>query len=98
MTIVNKNTQKAQHFIRAYNHYKKLNDGSSLYKIYKSWSEEKEDAFNRCRKLKSNLNGFDACLCGHNCDKFTYAFLFIEDNKTYLAYITKDNDYKIEYE
>lgn len=98
MTILKSNTKKAQGFIRSYNHYKNKNHANSLYDIYKSFSREKEKAFDRCKMLKSSLLGFNACLCGHNCDTFVYAFLFKHGCVTYLAYITKDNDYMIEYE
>lgn len=91
-------TKQAQHFINSYNYYKNKNDGSNLYKIYSSFSEKKYNAHLYCLKLKNDLNGFNACLCGHNCDFFTYAFLFREGNKTYLAFITPSYDYKILYE
>lgn len=98
MTIVNKDTKKARQMIRAYNFYKNKNNGENLYSIYKNYSNKKEIALSYCKSLKGKLDGFSSCFCGHNCDYFTYAFLFKKDNKTYLAYITYANDYQIEYE
>ena len=96
MTIANKDTQKAQHMIKAYNFYK--NNGENLYQIYKNYSYKKEKALSYCKELKTSYNGFGACFCGHNSDIFTYAFLFKDDDKTYLMYITPTYNYCIEYE
>lgn len=98
MKTINNTTKQAQHFISAYNFYKNKNTGLSLYQIYTRYSEKKLKAFIYCRNMLNELNGFDACFCGHNTDHFTYAFLFVKDNKTYLAYITHANNYMILYE
>lgn len=98
MTIVNKDTQKAQHMIKAYNFYKNKNNGENLFSIYKNYSDKKYKALCYCKSLMRDLDGFASCFCGHNTDYFTYAFLFKKDNKTYLAYITYANDYMIEYD
>lgn len=98
MTTINNTTKKARSFIHSYNFYKSKNNGSNLYQIYGHWSDKKEKAFKYCLDIKEKLNGFDACFCGHNYDYFTYAFLYIKDNRKYLAYITYANDYEIMYD
>ena len=83
--------------INAYNYYVSKNYGSSLYEIYNNYSNAKERALIYCKELKKIKDGFNPCFCGHNCMTFTYAFLFIENNKTYLCYITPSYDYMMEY-
>lgn len=92
------NTKQAQHFISAYEHNLSRNNGDSLYEIYGHFSNEKQKALEYCKSLKNQLEGWQPCFTGHSCDTFSYGFLFIKDNKTYLAYITYANDYCIEYE
>ena len=98
MTTIKETTQKAKGFIRSYNYYKDKNNGENLYQIYKNFSDKKYKALVYCKELKQKLEGYSSCFCGHNSDYFTYAFLFKENNVTYLAYITYATDYKIKYE
>lgn len=98
MTNLKPTTKQAQNFIHSYKYYCNKNNGESLYQIYGNFSDKKYNAFLYCLKLKEDLNGFKSCFCGHNCDFFTYAFLFIEDDRKYLAYITHGHNYKILYE
>ena len=94
---LNPSTKKAQQFIRNYNNHKK-ELAYSLSQIYGHCSQAKQYAYKNCIDIKVDFNGRQACFCGHNCDAFNYGFLFEEDLKTYLMYITKDNCYKILYE
>ena len=98
MTQLKNKTKKALGLIHTYNYYRKQNNGLSLYEIYNNYSWRKEKAFDYCKSLLKEKNGFDACFCGHNCMVFTYAFLFKEGDTTYLCYITPSYDYKIKYE
>ena len=94
MTNIKNTTKKAQHFKRAYEHATK--EATSLFKIYKSFSEKKQRAFEYCERLKATLNGYGARFCGSNCDIFTYGFIYEQNGVKYLAYITPQNDYCIE--
>lgn len=98
MIYINKNTKKAKTIINAYNYYKGATSGASLYEIYNNFSYNKYNALKYCHNLQSDLHGFGACFGGHNCFSFVYYFLFNQDGKKYLAYITKDNNYFVEVE
>jgi len=90
-TITQKNyTQK---------NYAGLSD--NLRKYYKTWSNEKENAFNLCERIKNVLVNnkniqvlsfgvFDAC-----CHTFSYAINFKFNNLNYTVFITRDNNYLI---
>jgi hypothetical protein len=43
-----------------------------------------------------SLNGWASCFCGHNSMQFSYGFIFEQEGKKFLCYITKDNDYYFE--
>lgn len=97
MTKLNNTTKRAVQMLRSYEYYLSRNNGNSLYEIYSNFSENKYCALEYCKALMAKKQGWNPCFCGHNSMTFTYAFLFIENDKLYLAYITKDNDYMIEY-
>ena len=97
MIEIKNTTKKALSMINSYKYYLSKNNGVSLYEIYNDFSDAKYRGFLYCLKLKEMKEGYNPCFCGHNCMAFTYAFLFIKNNETYLAYITKDNDYMIKY-
>lgn len=99
MKTIKNTTKQARGFIRAYNYHfnnDNNNHGNSLFEIYKSFSKDKDDALKDCLKLRSDLNGFNACFCGWSPDFFSYGFLTNENGKRYLIYITYRNTYKIE--
>ena len=98
MTELKTATKKAQNFIRSYDFHMTKNKGASLYEIYNNFSDKKQKAFEYCCELLKTKEGFNPCFCGHNYNVFTYAFLFIANNKTYLCYITPSYNYVMEYD
>lgn len=81
-------TKKENAMVNTYNFYlSKYGTRDNLFKIYKSFSNAKYLANERCLRLKDSLNGFDYCILGCNGFQFSVGFKFIENNK--------DNDYKI---
>ena len=69
-------------------------DYTELYQCYARPSEAKKEAFNRCKKRMKELGGKDLRITGFNCDFFTAAFVYIDnDGKFSLCTITKSHTY-----
>lgn len=66
--------------------------GYTLSDVYDSWSAAKERAYDYCRRLCEDLNGWDFCITGSNCMTFSVMFDFEHPDTGELmrAYITKD--------
>lgn len=90
MTLTRANKQ-LKNVYRSY----ERSDYYTLNDLYKNASYYKQKAYNYCRDLYRQLNGFDFKIIGGNCMTFSVGFKFYEDNKTYFAYITKDYDRQI---
>ena len=60
--------------------------------VYKSWSKEKEDAMNECRRFARDCDGYALVITKHNGWKFNAAFLTEKTAKPgqLLVTITKD--------
>lgn len=70
-------------------YYRTLND------CYVCPSHAKENAFYACRDIMAKYNGYDLRICSYNCQMFTAAFRFKENENEYLVYITHYYNYKI---
>lgn len=84
---INKNTQRAQAIIRAW----QRSDTCSLWQAYESCSDAKARAYEYCLSLMRELDGSQGRITGHNCFYFSYAFKRGND----LVYITHAGDYII---
>lgn len=87
MIKLNKNTLKAENWLDAEVEGYKLSD------VYGSYSTNKEKAFDRCKELCKEENGWGLCIIGHNCNYFTVKFN--TDSGVYI--VTYANIYFIEY-
>ncbi len=68
-----------------------------LHNVYDRWSWAKENAFDYCVSLKEKFDGLCGYICSHNTCMFTFAFTCMLEGKRYLVYITKENNYIMEY-
>ena len=96
MTVLNKNTKKAKALINSYHYYSSKHESYDILTFYKKPSFNKIKAWQFCIKLASKNNGNDLHICGGNSSVFSAGFTMVENNKKYLIYITRDNQYKIE--
>lgn len=96
MTILNKNTKKAKALIDNYRYYSGKQESYDILIFYQKPSLNKIKAWQFCKELTSKNNGNDLHICGGNSSTFSAGFTMVENNKKYLIYITRDNQYKIE--
>ena len=66
--------------------------GYTLSDVYDSWSDKKQRAYDYCRELYNDLDGWDFCISGSNCMTFSVMFDFEnpETGELMRAHITKD--------
>jgi len=91
MTIVSENTKRCQGMVWAYEH----SDKTSLSEIYKKPSDKKKRAYDNCKKIMKDLNGYDFRLTGYNYEAFSAAFKCNVDGTEVLIYLTRDHNYII---
>ena len=96
MTVLNKNTKKAKALINNYHYYSGKYESYDIFNFYKKPSFNKIKAWQFCKELTSKNNSNDLHICGGNSEFFSAGFTMIENDKKYLIYITRDNQYKIE--
>ena len=96
MTVLNKNTKKAKTLINSQNYYNDKYESYDILTFYKRPSLNKIKAWQLCKKLASKNNGNDLHICGGNYSVFSAGFMVVENDKKYLIYITRNNQYKIE--
>ncbi len=96
MITLNKNTKKAKLFVDSFNFYRGKNESYDILTFYQKPSQSKIKAWYFCKKLASKNNGNDLHICGGNSSVFSAGFTMVENDKKYLVYITRDNQYKIE--
>lgn len=77
--------------VRSYNRSSK----SNLWDCYDSFSSKKRSAWEYCENLMYKHNGYGLKVISANGWMFTAGFMFEEDGKNYLMYITKSQDKKI---
>lgn len=89
LKLVNMNNKR---FSRAYRAYCNSNM-TNLYDLYKQPSTYKFRAYNYCRDMYNNYNGYDFRIIGGNCQAFSVGFKYKNKNgKEMFVYITKDYD------
>ena len=66
-----------------------LSDKHNLYEAYDSFSSKKAEACEYCKKLCSEKNGRGLKVIGANTSFFSAGFLFEENGRKKLMYITK---------
>ena len=86
MIKLNKNTKQAKQWLTS------EVEGYKLADVYGSYSSHKERAFEDCKDLCKEKNGWGLCIISHNCNYFTVKFNV--DSGVYV--ITYANNYFIE--
>lgn len=92
MKTLNNTTEKAQAMFRAW----KLSDCFDIYEAYSRPSGAKVIAWHTCQKQCEEKNGYGLKITGHNSSFFSAGFMFEQDGKKFLQYITHCNDFIIE--
>lgn len=89
LTLVNMNNKKYSRVYRAYCNSNMTN----LYDLYKQPSKYKHIAYNYCRAMYNEYNGYDFRIISGNCQAFSVGFKYKNENgKEMFVYITKDYD------
>lgn len=70
----------------------KMSNTYSLSDCYNSYSYAKERAYNYCRNLYNEYNGYDFKIISYNTNQFSVGFYCDFDDKTNFVYITKSYD------
>ena len=96
MTVLNKNTKKAKALINSYHYHSGKYESYDILTFYKKPSLNKIKAWHFCKELASKNNGNDLHICGGTSAFFSAGFTMVENDKKYLIYTTRDNQYKIE--
>lgn len=65
-----------------------------LYQVYDRCSAAKMEAWEACRKLQADINGYAARIRKCGSYFFTYAFKYVENGREHLCYMTGRNVYK----
>lgn len=64
----------------------------TLSDCYNSYSYAKEKAYNYCKNLQTQYNGYDFKIISYNTMQFTVGFYCDFEGKTNFVYITKSYD------
>lgn len=65
---------------------------TTLMECYSTWSNEKVNAFKRCRELFLQYAGENFKIISHNRNEFTVGFVGMYENKKAFFYITKNHN------
>ena len=76
----------------------RMSDKQSLHDAYGRFSNAKAEAWRYCEDLMNMYDGEGLKVIGANSSFFSAGFLFEEDGKKKLMYITHGGDYKIDLE
>lgn len=96
MITLNKKTKKAKSFVDSFNFYGIKNESYDILTFYEKPSCSKIRAWYFCKELAAKNNGNNLHICGGNSSFFSAGFTMVENDKKYLIYITRENQYKIE--
>lgn len=77
-------TKKQEAILRAYNYSHK----TTLHECYGSWSWAKEHAYNYCKRLCEEMNGYGFKIIGYNTCMFSVGFIYYKGDKKMFHYET----------
>ena len=83
-----KNSKKAQAIINAYNR----STDTELYHVYGTFSRAKAEAFDDCKVLEREYDGYDGRITGASNYFFSYTFRYMKDDKEWMMYVTHANN------
>ena len=83
---------------KALAHYDAYKRSSSyeLYDVYGSYSAAKARAWDQCKELMKDHDGYGLKIVSANGYQFTAGFMFEEDGKEMFMYISKAHDIAVE--
>ena len=81
--------------LRNYDAYQR-STSYELYDVYGTYSAAKAKAWDYCKSLMYQFNGYGLKVISHNGYQFTAGFMFEEDGKTMFMYISKSHDIAVE--
>lgn len=93
---LNKNTKKAQELISNYRWHIDRYGERTLWNIYARPSFPKMASWHDIEWMCERMRGHGLTALGHNCMKYSAAFIVTENGKEKLFYFTADNTYEIE--
>lgn len=70
---------------------------TSLHDVYKTWSEEKDEAFKECLSDMKRNGGEDMRITVACSNFFSCAYRIIRDDGAYLVYHTRCNRFEFKY-
>ena len=76
----------------------KKNQGTELREVYGRWSNAKETAMRNCKREYLEDDGYNFRITGHNCDRFTVAWEYVnkETGEVLTKIKTGENTYIID--
>lgn len=89
--ILNPKTKQAQAFIRAY-------QGATMSKLKEAYNRPswaKIEAYEKCKNLMREMNGYGMKITGYNCHKFYCGCIAFHKGQKGLLYFTAQNIYFI---
>ena len=86
-------TQKQAEMFRKYCN----SNATSLHDVYKTWSNEKEEAFKACLSDMKRNGGQDMHITSAGQQFFSCAYRVIRDDGAYLVYHTYANRFEFKY-
>ena len=70
-----------------------ISEEYSIYKAYKTPSDNKVRAWEYCKQLCRDNNGHNLKVIGHSCHVFSAAFTFTKNGCNYIVHITPSHNY-----
>lgn len=70
---------------------------TSLHNVYKTWSNDKEEAFKACLSDMKHHGGHDMRITGASCNFFSCAYRINREDGAYLVYHTYANRFEFMY-
>jgi hypothetical protein len=89
--ILNPKTKQAQAFIKAY-------QGATMTKLKEAYNRPswaKIEAYEKCKNLMREMNGYQMKITGYNCDAFSCGCIAYHKGQKGLLYFTAYNTYFI---
>lgn len=90
--ILRENSSRGQQIIAR----SKYSKGTTLRQVYGSWSQAKEDAFNKCyERYATTPEAHSFHICSANTWGFSVSWYGMYEGQDALFYETKDNSYVV---
>ena len=94
-TQLNRNTKKAQQYIKNYLRALRNTNNTTIYDIYQRPSSDKIEAYKDCEYWARYYKGKNIRYYSYNSFTFVCGFIYNNDFARYLVVITHKNNYRI---